>query len=50
MEVDDSFGQDGKVITDFGNADDEAKAIALQSDDKIIRLEFRFMQALLILL
>jgi len=34
--IDDSFGQDGKVITDFGNADDEAKAIALQSDDKII--------------
>ena len=34
--IDDSFGQQGKVITDFGNADDEAKAIALQSDDKII--------------
>lgn len=34
--IDDSFGQEGKVITDFGNADDEAKAIALQSDDKII--------------
>ncbi|MBK6700968.1 MAG: T9SS type A sorting domain-containing protein [Saprospiraceae bacterium] len=34
--IDESFGQDGKEITDFGNADDEAKALALQSDDKTI--------------
>lgn len=34
--LDDSFDADGKVITDFGFGDDEARAVAIQSDGKIL--------------
>ena len=35
--LDDSFGTGGRVLTDFGSsADDEARAVALQSDGKIV--------------
>jgi uncharacterized delta-60 repeat protein len=34
--LDTSFGVDGKVLTDFGNANDLAHAIALQVDGRII--------------
>src|SRR5262245_57031522 len=34
--LDNSFDTDGKVITDFAGMDDEAYAIALQTDGKIV--------------
>ena len=34
--LDTSFGVDGKVLTDFGNPNDRAEAIALQLDGRII--------------
>ena len=34
--LDTSFGVDGKVLTDFGNPNDRAQAIALQVDGRII--------------
>ena len=35
-DLDLSFSGDGKVITDFGGADDVARAVAVQSDGKIV--------------
>lgn len=34
--IDTSFGTDGKVTTDFGGNNDEAKAVAIQADYKIV--------------
>lgn len=34
--IDSTFGTDGIVTTDFGSADDEAHAVAMQSDGKIV--------------
>src|SRR5438445_518453 len=35
-DLDLSFSGDGKVVTDFGGADDIAHAVAVQSDGKIV--------------
>lgn len=34
--LDDSFGEAGKVVTDFNKADDEANAVGIQADGKIV--------------
>ncbi len=35
-KIDSSFGEDGKVTTDFCNSEDQANSIAVQADGKII--------------
>jgi len=35
-DLDTSFGEGGKVFTDFFHSEDEARALAIQSDGKII--------------
>lgn len=39
-DLDTTFGNGGKVVTDFGGADDEAHVIAIQPDGKIILAGF----------
>lgn len=34
--LDDTFGADGRVVTDFGGHDDEAKSVAMQPDGKVV--------------
>ncbi len=39
-DLDESFSNDGKVTTDFGGSTDEARAIAIQGDGKIVAAGF----------
>ena len=40
--LDTAFGNDGKVVTDFGASDDIASAVAIQSDGKILVAGYTF--------
>jgi hypothetical protein len=35
-DLDTSFDSDGKVTTDIGGSDDDARSVAIQSDGKIV--------------
>ncbi len=39
-DLDSTFGNDGKVTTDFGSSNDRAQSVAIQSDGKIVAAGF----------